>query len=116
MAAPKRQANVLDSSKMFLAGGAAGAAARTATAPLDRIKLLFQVQAVASSGTSANAYTGVGQAAAKIFREEGFLAFWKGNGVNIIRIFPYSAGQLAANDSYKRLLADEHGELTLDRR
>jgi solute carrier family 25 phosphate transporter 23/24/25/41 len=47
----------------------------------------------------------VGQAAAKIFREEGFLAFWKGNGVNIIRIFPYSAAQLAANDSYKRLLA-----------
>jgi hypothetical protein len=39
------------------------------------------------------------------YREEGFLAFWKGNGVNIIRIFPYSAAQLAANDSYKRLLA-----------
>eukprot|EP00878_Enallax_costatus_P040744 GHUV01047106.1.p1 GENE.GHUV01047106.1~~GHUV01047106.1.p1 ORF type:complete len:202 (+),score=47.32 GHUV01047106.1:533-1138(+) len=116
MAAPKRQANVWDGSKMFLAGGAAGAIARTATAPLDRIKLLFQVQAVASSGTSANAYTGVGQAAAKIFREEGFLAFWKGNGVNIIRIFPYSAAQLAANDSYKRLLADDHGELTVPRR
>lgn len=27
-------------------------------------------------------------------REEGFLAFWKGNGVNIIRIFPYSAAQV----------------------
>uniref|UniRef100_A0A383V5H6 ADP/ATP translocase n=1 Tax=Tetradesmus obliquus TaxID=3088 RepID=A0A383V5H6_TETOB len=116
MAAPKRQANVWDSSKMFLAGGAAGAVARTATAPLDRIKLLFQVQAVASSGTSATAYTGVGQAARKILSEEGFLAFWKGNGVNIIRIFPYSAGQLAANDSYKRLLADDHGELTVARR
>lgn len=43
-------------------------------------------------------------------REEGFLAFWKGNGVNIIRIFPYSAAQLAANDSYKRVLAGLWGE------
>ena len=49
-------------------------------------------------------------------RQEGFLAFWKGNGVNIIRIFPYSAGQLAANDSYKRLLADKQGELTVPKR
>jgi len=44
------------------------------------------------------------------------LAFWKGNGVNIIRIFPYSAAQLASNDSYKRLLADDKGELTVARR
>jgi len=101
---------------MFFAGGLAGAMARTATAPLDRIKLLFQVQAVASSGTSATAYTGVGQAASKIIREEGFRAFWKGNGTNIIRIFPYSAAQLAANDQYKRMVAGEGGELTVPRR
>jgi solute carrier family 25 phosphate transporter 23/24/25/41 len=86
---------------MFFAGGLAGAVARTATAPLDRIKLLFQVQAVASSGTSATAYTGVGQAAGKIVREEGF---------------PYSAAQLAANDQYKRIVAGENGELTVPRR
>lgn len=94
---------------MLLAGGCAGAVARTATAPLDRIKLLFQVQAVASAGTQATAYTGVRQAALKIAREEGIAAFWKGNGVNIVRIFPYSAAQFAANDAYKRLLAEYSG-------
>lgn len=46
------------------------------------------------AGTSAAGYTGVNQAVGKIWREEGFAAFWKGNGVNIIRIFPYSAGQV----------------------
>lgn len=105
-----------DSSRMFVAGGAAGAVARTATAPLDRIKLLFQVQVVPSAGTSATAYTGVGQAARKILAEEGLRAFWKGNGLNIIRIFPYSAAQLSSNDQYKRLFADEHGELTVPKR
>lgn len=113
---PAPWSRALDSSRMFLAGGAAGAVARTCTAPLDRIKLLFQVQAVPSAGTSANAYTGVGQAASKIFREEGFKAFWKGNGTNIIRIFPYSAGQLMTNDMYKRLLANNDGQLTVPRR
>lgn len=105
-----------DSSRMFVAGGAAGAIARTATAPLDRIKLLFQVQMVPSAGTSPTAYTGVLQAVSKIAREEGFLAFWKGNGVNIIRVFPYSASQLMSNDAYKRLLADGDGNLSVPRR
>jgi hypothetical protein len=36
-------------------------------------------------------------------REEGLTALWKGNSVLIIRIFPYSAAQLAANDTYKRV-------------
>ncbi|MEW5313430.1 MAG: hypothetical protein WDW38_004999 [Sanguina aurantia] len=101
---------------MFLAGGTAGAVARSATAPLDRIKLLFQVQAVASSGTTPGAYTGVGQAATKILREEGFKAFWKGNGVNVVRVFPYASAQLSSNDLYKRLLADKDHELSVPRR
>lgn len=43
------------------------------------------------------------------------LAFWKGNGTNIIRIFPYSAAQLSANDFYKRNLATD-GELSVGMR
>jgi solute carrier family 25 phosphate transporter 23/24/25/41 len=40
-------------------------------------------------------------------REEGVRAFWKGNGTNVVRIFPYSAVQFAANDHYKHLLTTE---------
>lgn len=97
----------LEGSKSVAAGGGAGVIARTASAPLDRIKLLFQVQAMASSGVSAGAYTGVGQAFAKIYKEEGVLSFWKGNGVNVIRVAPYAAAQLTSNDFYKSLLQDE---------
>lgn len=47
-----------------------------------------------------------------LFRDEGIVAFWKGNGTNIIRIFPYSAAQLSANDFYKRALCQD-GDLTV---
>ena len=42
-------------------------------------------------------------------REEGLLSFWKGNVPQLLRIFPYSAAQLTANDQYKRLLAGGAG-------
>lgn len=103
-------------SRQAVAGGAAGIIARTASAPLDRIKLLFQVQAMEGAGTSATAYTGVGQAFLKIYREEGILSFWKGNGVNVIRVAPYAAAQLSSNDVYKKMLADDNGRLGLKER
>jgi len=103
-------------SRQAAAGGLAGVIARTASAPLDRIKLLFQVQAMEGAGTSATAYTGIGQAFAKIYREEGVLAFWKGNGVNVIRVAPYAAAQLSSNDFYKSLLVGKDGKLGLPER
>eukprot|EP00959_Pyramimonas_sp_CCMP1952_P192945 4034369-Pyramimonas_sp.AAC.1 len=106
----------LEANKMVAAGGIAGAMARTASAPLDRIKLLFQVQAVSTSGVSADAYTGVWQSFRKIYVEEGLLAFWKGNGTNLVRIVPYSSAQLSANDFYKRLLAGDKGDLSVPAR
>jgi len=103
-------------SRQAAAGGLAGVIARTASAPLDRIKLLFQVQAMEGAGVSATAYTGIGQAFLKIYREEGILAFWRGNGVNVIRVAPYAAAQLSSNDFYKKMLTPESGTLGLKER
>lgn len=83
----------------FIAGGVAGAVSRTVVSPLERLKILFQVQ---SAGRNEYKMS-VGKALAKMWREEGFKGFMAGNGTNCIRIVPYSAVQFGAYNFYKRV-------------
>ncbi|XP_042428530.1 calcium-dependent mitochondrial ATP-magnesium/phosphate carrier protein 2-like [Zingiber officinale] len=71
-----------NASKYLIAGGVAGAASRTATAPLDRLKVILQVQT-----TQAR----ILPATKKIWREGGFLGFFRGNGLNVMKVAPESA-------------------------
>jgi hypothetical protein len=48
-------------------------------------------------------YRGVWHALVTIFKEEGFYGYLRGNGTNIIRIFPYSAVQFAAYEQFKKV-------------
>lgn len=81
----------------FLAGGLAGAVSRTVVSPLERLKILFQVQ---SAGRDAYQMS-VGKALGKMWKEEGLKGFMAGNGTNCIRIVPYSATQFGAYNLYK---------------
>ncbi|KAI1454485.1 mitochondrial carrier [Annulohypoxylon moriforme] len=82
----------------FCAGGVAGAVSRTVVSPLERLKILFQVQ---SAGRNEYKLS-VGKALAKMWREEGWRGFMAGNGTNCIRIVPYSAVQFGSYNLYKR--------------
>ncbi|KAK3724413.1 hypothetical protein LTR37_001037 [Vermiconidia calcicola] len=73
----------------FLAGGIAGAVSRTVVSPLERLKILLQVQ----SGGKSEYKLGIWKALQKIWREEGMKGMLAGNGTNCIRIVPYSAVQ-----------------------
>jgi hypothetical protein len=84
--------------KHLTAGGVAGAVSRTAVSPLERMKILFQVQ-----GPGVGSYQGIIPSFLKITREEGVLGYFKGNGTNIIRIVPYSAIQFASYERYKKV-------------
>ncbi|GJC85299.1 mitochondrial carrier [Colletotrichum tofieldiae] len=82
----------------FCAGGVAGAVSRTVVSPLERLKILFQVQSVGRDAYKLS----VGQGLAKMWREEGWRGFMRGNGTNCVRIVPYSAVQFGSYNFYKR--------------
>ncbi|KAF3923430.1 Mitoferrin [Orbilia brochopaga] len=82
----------------FIAGGIAGAVSRTVVSPLERLKILYQVQ-----GTGGASYTGIGTSLLKMWKEEGWRGFMRGNGTNCVRIVPYSAVQFSSYTVYKRV-------------
>ncbi|KAJ5866469.1 hypothetical protein N7534_001022 [Penicillium rubens] len=71
----------------FMAGGVAGAVSRTIVSPLERLKILLQVQSVGRTEYRLSIW----KALVKMGREEGWRGFMRGNGTNCIRIIPYSA-------------------------
>lgn len=83
----------------FCAGGVAGAVSRTVVSPLERLKILMQVQSVGRDAYKLS----VKEALGKMWREEGWRGFMAGNGTNCIRIVPYSAVQFSSYNFYKKV-------------
>lgn len=90
----------------FIAGGIAGAVSRTVVSPLERLKILFQIQTVGREEYKL----GIGKALGKMWREEGFKGFMRGNGTNCVRIVPYSAVQFGSYNFYKRVSSTSHAQ------
>mmetsp|Transcript_5268 Transcript_5268/g.4929 ORF Transcript_5268/g.4929 Transcript_5268/m.4929 type:complete len:398 (-) Transcript_5268:502-1695(-) len=79
----------------LLAGGVAGMTAKSIVAPIDRIKIIYQV-------TSAPFYLRrVPKVAWNIVQTEGVAALWKGNTATMVRVFPYSGIQFMVFAKFK---------------
>ncbi|KAL3273500.1 hypothetical protein HHI36_014941 [Cryptolaemus montrouzieri] len=78
--------------------GIAGMVSKTTVAPLDRVKILLQAQ------NKHHESHGVIGGIRHIVKTESFLALYKGNGAQMVRIFPYAASQFTAFEIYKRYL------------
>lgn len=83
----------------FTAGGIAGAVSRTVVSPLERLKILYQIQSVGREEYKMS----VGKGLKKMWKDEGWRGFMRGNGTNCIRIVPYSAVQFGSYSLYKRV-------------
>jgi len=89
----------------FVSGGISGVASRTITSPLDVVKILAQV------GTKETSH-GFLATFGHIYRKEGIKAFWKGNGIACVRLFPYNAVQFATYTKLKVYLSDDRGKIS----
>lgn len=70
-------------------GGLAAVVSKSAAAPIERVKLLLQNQGeLLKRGLLKKPYRGIGDCFGRVLREEGVLAFWRGNQANVIRYFP----------------------------
>ena len=79
--------------------------AKTATAPIERVKLIIQTQDAnpkIKSGEVAR-YNGISDCFVRVYREQGLGAFWRGNVTNVIRYFPTQAFNFAFKDTIKAL-------------
>jgi len=89
--------------KDFIAGGVSAAISKTCVAPIERVKLLLQVQHASKQITKDMQYKGMVDCFVRIPKEQGFMSFWRGNLANVIRYFPTQALNFAFKDKYKQI-------------
>lgn len=86
----------------WLTGGVAAAVSKTAVAPIERVKLLLQVQDASQQITADKKYKGIIDCFSRVTKEQGFVSLWRGNMANVIRYFPTQALNFAFKDTYRR--------------
>ncbi|CAE7186900.1 UXT3, partial [Symbiodinium microadriaticum] len=72
-----------------VSGSAAGAVSKTATAPLERVKMVLQNQQLSVGRAARTPLRNVVHAAAQLLQEPcGLRGFWRGNLANVLRVVP----------------------------
>lgn len=101
----------IDSTASLIAGGVAGAVSRTIVSPFERAKILLQLQ----GAEAQKAYRGMFPTIWKMYKDEGWRGWYRGNLLNCVRIVPYSAVQFGVFEEVKLLLLKmkPEGERTL---
>lgn len=121
----------------FLAGGLAGVVSRTCTAPFDRIKVFLIARTdltstvlhsrleielemakhlvekrspIAEQLHQKTIRSPIIQAARTLWKQGGFRAFYVGNGLNVLKVFPESAIKFGSFEATKRFLARCEGK------
>ncbi|CAG9859738.1 unnamed protein product [Phyllotreta striolata] len=88
--------------RSFLAGGISAGIVKTVTAPLERVKIILQLQAARKEYRTKDAYKGILDAFLRVPKDQGFLSLWQGNLANIIRYVPTQSLNFAFKSAYRK--------------
>jgi len=82
----------VEAAKQLFCGGIAGSVAKTVTAPLSRLTILFQVHSMVTTKNHRPKFSmSLGGGISKIIERGGVKSLWRGNMTSVIHRFPYSA-------------------------
>eukprot|EP00285_Hemiselmis_virescens_P015434 CAMPEP_0173393044 /NCGR_PEP_ID=MMETSP1356-20130122/21879_1 /TAXON_ID=77927 ORGANISM="Hemiselmis virescens, Strain PCC157" /NCGR_SAMPLE_ID=MMETSP1356 /ASSEMBLY_ACC=CAM_ASM_000847 /LENGTH=297 /DNA_ID=CAMNT_0014350993 /DNA_START=26 /DNA_END=919 /DNA_ORIENTATION=+ len=87
----------------FVAGGISAAVSKTVVAPLERVKILLQIQDSHKGIPVDQRYKGIVDCFQRVHKEQGTLSFWRGNVANVLRYFPTQALNFAFKDTFKHM-------------
>ncbi|KAL2044376.1 hypothetical protein N7G274_003081 [Stereocaulon virgatum] len=116
-----RLTDLLPPAGYFVAGGISGVVSRTATAPLDRLKVYLIAQVGVKDDAIHHAKSGAPLKAAKtatrplveatkaLWRMGGLRSLFAGNGLNVLKVMPESAIKFGSYEGSKRALARLEG-------
>jgi solute carrier family 25 protein 16 len=89
--------------KSLLAGSLAGCLAKTAVAPLDRVKILFQTTHPNYTKYSQS-ILGPFHAIKDIYKTSGIRGLFRGHSATILRIIPYAGIKFMAYEQFKHTI------------
>ena len=91
----------LNPAENFVLSGCAAVISKTASAPIERIKLMIQNQdEMIKAGRLKEPYKGPIDAFRRVIAEEGVAPLWRGNVANCLRYFPTQALNFAFKERY----------------
>eukprot|EP01129_Flabellula_baltica_P016910 TRINITY_DN9211_c0_g1_i1.p1 TRINITY_DN9211_c0_g1~~TRINITY_DN9211_c0_g1_i1.p1 ORF type:complete len:327 (+),score=69.56 TRINITY_DN9211_c0_g1_i1:52-1032(+) len=91
---------------LTIAGAGSGAVTKTSIAPLERIKILIQIEGMQVQPNPA-IRSGLISAFNWVMKNEGFLSLYRGNGANVIRVIPNYALKFSFNDKFRDIVKRE---------
>ncbi|CAH1111233.1 unnamed protein product [Psylliodes chrysocephalus] len=90
----------------FIAGGISAGVVKTTMAPIERVKIILQIQAIHKDISEKDAYKGIIDAFIRLPKEQGIFSMWRGNWANVLRYVPTQAMNFAFKDVYKKIFLE----------